>query len=289
MPREVSRSLSEPASGARPRLSEPPRLGRQHAIVHAFRQALRGSPVGAAPPGILIEGPKLLGEALRSRLRIEAVLFTPSGWQQQGPRLGAQLSKHVSIGLVEDAVLRASVDVETPAGVAALARLPQIRLEDFWPETEPSPGLVVVAAGVQDPGNLGTLLRVAEAFGAQGSVSPKGGASPWRPKTIRASAGALFRLPALDGVEPDRWLEFCRSRQARLIASTPRSGRPPEEMDWSGRIALLVGSEGTGLPRALHRAAEPVSLPMRPQAESLNAGVAGAILLYLAGRHRNSL
>lgn len=286
MARELASASSNATSGTRVRRAEPPRLGRQHAIVHAFHQALRGKTEGAAPPRILIESPKLLGEALRSRLRIEAVLFTPVGWKQHGVRLGTQLSKHTSTGLVEEAVLRSAVDVETPAGLAALAQPPQVRLEDFWSDPEPTPSLVVVAAGIQDPGNLGTLLRVAEAFGAQGLVSLKGGVSLWRPKTIRASAGALFRLPALDGVEAERWLEFCRSRGARLIAATPRSGKPPEELDWRGRVSLLIGGEGAGLPRAFQRAAEAVSLPMHAQTESLNASVAGAILLYLAWRHR---
>lgn len=269
---------------------EPPRLGRQHAILQAFRQALRGKSNAEAPAHILLETPKLIGEALRSRQRLEAVLFTAAGWKQFGARLGPQLSKHTQTGMVEESILRACVEIETPAGIAALALPPIMQLDDIWTarsatEAEsPVSELVVTIAGLQDPGNLGTLLRAAEAFGAQALVTIKGSVSCWRPKTIRASAGALFRLPVLDAVDEERWLEHCQRRDARLLAAVPHSGKAPEEINWSGRACLLIGGEGAGLPRALQRAAIPVSLPMRPEAESLNAAVAGAILLYTAWR-----
>ncbi len=265
---------------------EPQRLGRQHALVRAFHQALRGHAGREASVLILLETPKLIGDALRSRMKLETVLFTPAGWRQHGAPLGAQLSKHTTVGLVEESVLRSCVEVETPAGVAALAHPPQARLEEIWASPAAGPALVVAAAGLQDPGNLGTLARAAEAFGAQALVTLQGSVSCWRPKTIRAGAGALFRLPVLDGVEPGLWLDFCRRREAALLAAVPRRGRPPESLPWSGRICLLIGGEGAGLPRALERAATAVSLPMRPQAESLNAAVAGAVLLYLAWRGR---
>ncbi len=258
----------------------------QHPLLREFRQVLRGErkPGAQCPERILLEGPRLITEALRDGLQLEAVLFTPAGLAQQGAGLLPQLSKHVAVAQAPDNLFALASDTETPAGVMALARPPETSVEKFW---APEEGFYLAAAGLQDPGNLGTLARAAEAFGAAGLARIGPGVGLWHPKTLRASAGSLLRLPARDYPAPEAWIEDAQARGLRLVAAVPRTGRPPEAINWHGRVALLIGSETHGLPRPLLRAAaEQVVIPMQPAVESLNAGVAGAILLYAAARAR---
>ncbi len=258
----------------------------QHPLLREFRQVLRGErkPGAQSPERILLEGPRLIAEALRDGRQLEAVLFTPLGLAQQGAGLLPQLSKHVAVAQAPENLFALAADAETPSGVVALARPPETSPEKFW---APAEGLYLVTAGLQDPGNLGTLARAAEAFGAAGLARIGPGVGLWHPKTLRASAGSLLRLPARDYASPEAWMQEAQARGLQCIAAVPRHGRPPEEIRWQGRVALLIGSEAHGLPRPLLRAAaEQVIIPMQPAVESLNAGVAGAILLYAAARAR---
>ena len=151
-------------------------------------------------------------------------------------------------------------------------------------------GPVIVLAGLQDPGNLGTILRSAEAFGSAGVVLGEGTVSPFNSKVIRASAGSIFRLPviltkAAGGLEEIS--AKLRTQSVRLIATSSHKGTPLDQANLRGPVAVFVGSEASGLPRAvLGQADELVAIPHMPQVESLNAGVAGSIVLYEAARQR---
>jgi TrmH family RNA methyltransferase len=144
--------------------------------------------------------------------------------------------------------------------------------------------LVVIAAGLQDPGNLGTLVRSAEAFGATGMILFPGTVSLWNAKTLRASSGSAFRLPVV-GLTADDAFSALREHGVQILAAVARDG--DSEADWGGPSALLIGNEGSGLPEAwIAQADGRVTIPFTGAVESLNAAIAGSVLLYDAMRQR---
>ena len=148
----------------------------------------------------------------------------------------------------------------------------------------------MVLVGLQDPGNLGTILRSAEAFGSAGVVLGEGTVSPFNSKVIRASAGSMFRLPVVLAKAAGGLEEIAgklRTRGVRLIATSSHKGTPLDQAKLTEPSAVFIGSEGAGLPRAvMAQVDEMIAIPHTPQVESLNAGVAGSIVLYEAARQR---
>jgi TrmH family RNA methyltransferase len=146
----------------------------------------------------------------------------------------------------------------------------------------------VAIAGVQDPGNLGTILRSAEAFGAGGVLLGEGTVSPFNSKVIRASAGSVFRLPIAKAKLNDV-LDQLRAKEIRLIATSSHKSKPLPEANLSSHLAIFIGSEGAGLSRELlSRMDEVVEIPHSPNVESLNAGVAASIVLYEVARQKRA-
>ena len=146
--------------------------------------------------------------------------------------------------------------------------------------------LIVVLAGLQDPGNVGTLLRSAEAFGATGALLLPGTASPWNPKALRASAGSAFRVPAIQANDEEALAQLAR-HHVLAIAAIPREGTPLEAAPLARPSALLIGNEGAGLSQRLTTAAQHrITIPMPGNVESLNAAIAGSLLLYEAACQR---
>jgi TrmH family RNA methyltransferase len=197
-----------------------------------------------------------------------------------------------------DRLFEGIADTEHPQGVAALVIPRQTQLEDLFatPRGACSP-LIVVLAGVQDPGNVGTILRTAAAFGATGAVTSatgqSGTASPFSPKALRASAGAALHLPLVAGAALGILLTQFKlnaiSTVATCVHENPSSGgaAAPWEIDWCQPIALLVGNEGAGLPEdVVHSADARIQIPMQRHVESLNAAAAAAVLFYEAFRQR---
>ncbi len=235
---------------------------------------------------VAIEGEHLIEEALRSRIPLRAVFIAddrePPGW------LGGV---GIEIIRVAATILTSIVETRTPQGIAALIAPRVWRAED----TLGPPGcrpLVLVLADLQDPGNVGTLLRSAEAFGATGAILSSATANPWSGKALRASAGSVFRLPTVrvaDASEMRAILGSVRPLAAvgsRSLSATTRP-QPIEEIDLSMPVALMLGNEGTGLGPAWVRAADAcVTIPCTGAVESLNAAVAGAVLLYEAQQQR---
>lgn len=236
-----------------------------------------------------IEGARIVEEAIRSGLRFKSVLFKESA-QNLAERLLPQIGAHVETLLLPDKIFDAAVPSETPQGVAALVRLREFALDDLVERLQVGPVMIVV--GLQDPGNLGTLLRSAEAFGSAGMVLGEGTVSPFNSRVIRASAGSIFRLPfviakAAGGTE--QTVARLRQQSVRLIATSSHKGTPIHQARLIEASAVFIGSEGSGLPRTvLAQVDELVAIPHTPQVESLNAGVAGSILLYEAARQRSS-
>ena len=198
-------------------------------------------------------------------------------------KLLPQLPAHTEALLLPDEVFASAVPSETPQGVAALVRVKSFALDG---RLAPAPALLVAVAGLQDPGNLGTIARSAEAFGATGLLLGERTVSPWNWKAVRASAGSLFRLPALK-VELATALREIKARGVRVLATSSHKGTPISEVDLRGPLAFIVGSEGAGVPKdVLAQADEVVAIPHSANVESLNAGIAASIVLYEAARQR---
>ena len=277
------RQISENAVQHRLRRIE----GRHNALVKrlrfAFSRAERTDEGDCA-----IEGLRILEEAIRSSLRFSAVFFRDSA-NDLAERLLPQIGTHVETLLLPDKLFDSVVPSESPQGVAALVRLKEFSIDDVLERLQLGP--VVVVVGLQDPGNLGTILRSAEAFGSAGVVLGEGTVSVFNSKVIRASAGSVFRLPMVTiksaGGNFNEILSGLRAKNVRLIATSSHKGTPVSEARLAAPLAFFIGSEGSGLPRdVIAKMDEVVVIPHAPQVESLNAGVAASIILYESSRQR---
>jgi RNA methyltransferase, TrmH family len=223
----------------------------------------------------------LLEEALRSDCEVKVVLAAESVRSAaEGHVRGLGRTKVV---VAPDALLRAVSGTESSQGIIALVRPPEWRLEQLF---RGSP-LVLVLDSLQDPGNCGTIVRAAEAFGASGVMFLKGTANPYNPKTLRASAGSVFRVPFLHGVDTALARAALKQNRIELYAGVPaRDGvRSLVQVDLTGRCGLIIGNEGRGVGGDLRSAALDVAIPT-VGVESLNAAIAAGIMLYEARRKR---
>jgi TrmH family RNA methyltransferase len=263
--------------------------GRHNPLVKQLRQAFsRAEPTESGD--CAIEGLRILEEAIRSGLRFSAVFFRESA-QDRAERLLPQIGAQVETLLLPDKLFDSLVPSESPQGVAALVRLKESSLDDILERLHVGP--IVVLAGLQDPGNLGTILRSAEAFGSAGLVLGEGTVSPFNSKVVRASAGSVFRLPVIhghgkgSGGKLAEVSEKLRAEGVRLIATSSHKGTRLDQAALRGPVAIFFGNEGAGLPReVMGRMDEFISIPHTAQVESLNAGVAASIVLYEAARQR---
>lgn len=229
-----------------------------------------------------IEGLHLIEEAIRSGLRFRDVFFSESGLARN-QKLIAQLSAQTELILLPDKIFNGAVSTETPQGVAALVKLKPTDLDAVL--KAPS-ALILAAAGVQDPGNFGTMIRSGEAFGATAVVAAEQTVSALNPKVIRASAGSLFRLPVLKA-SASEFVAACRSHGVRVVATSSHKGTPLDRVHLTGAVAIFIGSEGAGVPKdILGKVDETIAIPHSQRVESLNAGIAASILLYEAARQR---
>jgi TrmH family RNA methyltransferase len=263
-----------------PAESSPRRVeSRQNARVKELRAGLSRS-MKTVHNRIAVEGLHLVQEAVKSGLNLDTVFLQEGheGLLQQFPSGNAEV-----LILTEDVFLSATM-TEHPQGVAALVEAPQFTVQTMFP-TAPGPvPLLVIAGGLQDPGNLGTLVRSAEAFGATGMILLPGTVSLWNAKTLRASSGSAFRLPML-ALTAEAAFATLRDHGVRIFAAVARDG--DSEADLRGPSALLVGNEGSGLPEAwIAQADARVTIPFTGAVESLNAAIAGSVLLYDAMRQR---
>ncbi len=260
-----------------------PVTSRQNALVKDLRGAF--ARCALTPGGCLaIESPRMIEEALRSGLKIEAVFFAESA-TATSTRLLPQFGKQVQLLMLPDDVFAGAVNTETPQGVAALVRLTATSMEDMFSAEQP---LILVAAGIQDPGNLGTLLRSAEAFGAHGVIVGDASVSHFNPKVVRAAAGSLFRLPIVR-ISLANAVAALRGRGLRLLATSSHSGDPLPLADLKQGVAVLIGNEGAGLSREVMCSMDGTFvIPHSARVESLNAGMAASIVLYEAARQRQS-
>ncbi len=232
---------------------------------------------------MLLEGEHLVAEAIAGGLLLHDVLATP---EYLATPAGQALARRVSFPLTEVAAeaMRSLADTDSPPGVLATAELPRLKVEEL-PMIEG--GVYVYGDGLQDPGNLGALARVAEASGAAALALAPGGAHPNHPRALRASAGSLLRLPTATQVVPEALARHLRPIEPRWICLVAAGGESLYEADLTGPLVVAIGAEGPGVSSpVLERADRRITIPVRPPVESLNATVAAALTLFEAARQR---
>ncbi|HEY0784554.1 MAG TPA: RNA methyltransferase [Acidobacteriaceae bacterium] len=252
-----------------------------------------------------LEGQHLVEEALRSGIDVQT-LFLRTGAEALLKGFQAEaLARVPEILSIPEEVLRGAVTTDAPQAIAALAVPPAFTLQSlFRKQTRPSAAagaastgaqqeapLLLVLAGVQDPGNVGTIVRSAEAFGANGVMALPGTASVWNPKSLRASMGSAFRLPVVTLTVGDA-LAAMRLHGVQGIAAVAPTlhASPAEQLDLATGIAFWIGNEGAGLAAELiERIGAAASIPCCASVESLNAAVAASVLLYEAARQRRAV
>ncbi len=225
------------------------------------------------------EGFHLLEEALRSDLEIPAILATEASISAAAGL--AKNTEKTRFLTTSEALFRDFSSTENSQGVITLIRPPAWNEDDVFTAT----ALVLVLDGIQDPGNAGTLIRSAEAFGASGVLLLKGCVNPWNPKALRASAGSLFRLPVLDLLTASDAIAAFTRRALPLWTTLVDEGVPLTEATLAAPCGIAVGSESHGISAELRQFSKALTIPTRA-VESLNAATAGAIVLYEAARQR---
>ena len=254
---------------------------RQHAIVHAFKEAARGE-----GDQVLLDGWHLLHEAAGADLDVRNVAIAGEPPTARDAALVAQLARRGDVFTVTRAVMDAMSPVRTPTGVVALATPRECRLSQLLAHERP---LVIVAVDIQDPGNVGAIVRSVEAGGGTGVVFAGASAHPWGWKALRAAMGSTFRLPVLRAADLSALLSSMREAGLAIVATVPRDGLSMHTVDLNRAAAILVGAEGAGLDAALVAAAdEQLTIPMQPYVDSLNVAVAAALLVYEARRQREA-
>ena len=225
----------------------------------------------------------LLEEALRSDCEVKVVLAAAS--VEAAAEAHVRRLSGVKVVVLPDELFAAMSGTEAAQGVMALVQPPEWKLPHLFRGCP----LVVVLDGLQDPGNAGAIMRAAEAFGATGAVFVKGTVSPFNPKTIRASAGSLFRVPFLYGVDAALARAVIEQNRVKAFAAVPAhpgaEARSLAEVDLSGPVGFIIGNEARGVGAELREAAKDITIPT-VAVESLNASVAAGILLYEARRQR---
>ncbi len=251
-------------------------LGKHNSKLIELRKAIEHGTLTSE--GMLpIEGPKLVHEAERSGIHIHSLFI----------RKDAALDPPVSaanIYEVEPAVFKSIQSTETSQGVVAEVRMPSFTLPDLLGTSNP---LLVVMARLQDPGNVGTIFRVAECFDSTGCIGLKGTASVFNSKTVRASAGSLFRLPYVWDLDGQAVFRALQDAGIPVIGTSPTAGKRIDDWDWSKPAAVVIGNEGSGLSdEELHSCDTVLRIPHNAKVESLNSATAAAVVLYEAFRQR---
>ncbi len=254
-----------------------------NALVKIFRRALAD---GVTRQGwVAVEGPHPVEEALGASENavVQSVLVARTGTGKFRALL-ERLPKGAEVAQVSDRLFERVAQTDAPQGIAALVELRHPDLDQIL--TRPNP-LLLVACGLQDPANLGTLVRSAQALGGTAVLTLQETVSPFNPKALRASAGAIFHLPVFSDLEAGALFPRLRAAGVRILAADRRSPAPLAEADLRGPVAILIGREATGLaPEIAREASQLVAIPIRPQTDSVSAGTAGSLFLYEAARQR---
>jgi len=243
---------------------------------------------GKAGDSIYVEGLRLCEEALRSGLRIEAVIYSEqlAKKDRAAKVIGELESVADKVAAVSEKLLDSISYTKTPQGIVVIADRPAHGSQEFAAKQGNNP-LLVILHRINNPVNVGAILRTAEAAGATGAITTEGTADPFSPKALRGGMGAAFRLPIWTGASYTQSIEWCRDNKAQTICADVQATKNYTEVDWRGPTAIVMGAESDGLaPEEIALTDEAIRIPMKGSTESLNVAVAAGILLYEAGRHR---
>lgn len=221
---------------------------------------------------LLAEGPKLVEEGLAAGWKLCQLVVCRE-------MLTAHASRLLDAGLplmeVSPQLMNSVAETDSPQGILGVFVFPSLELEHVTGD------LVLVVDGLQDPGNMGSLLRTAAAVNTAAVIALRGSVDITSPKVVRASMGGVFRVPWVQGLEPTAVVEWAKSANTRLVQLVPTGGTAFHQFDYNCRLGVVVGNEGSGVSRPLAMACSgDISIPMPGDTESLNAGVAAALVLY---------
>lgn len=238
---------------------------------------------------LFLEGGRLVRDALHSHVTLLTCFHPPAPSPSIAGLLPELASKGARLLAVTPRVLDALGDTLHSQGLIVIGQRPAADAAAFWPKLPPAP-LLVALDRVQDPGNLGTILRSAEAAGADGLITLAGSADVFSPKTLRASMGSALRLPVLPNLSPDELLASARRLGLRLLAASGSAIRNHRDLDWRGPVLLILGNEGSGVSPTLHAVCEEsVRIPIKAPVESLNVAAAATVLLFEAAHQRGAV
>ena len=254
---------------------------RHNPIVQRYREVGRGRDHSA----VLLDGTHLILEALTMSVALEHVLVSTTALDRNDvATLVKRLEEAgVEVATASTAVMAAASPVRSPSGLVALATRPAVRGDRLYGPR----ALVVIACDIQDPGNVGAIVRVAEAGGATAFVAAGASADPFGWKALRGSMGSALRFPIARAADSVQAVAEARAQHCRVVATVPRDGTPIFDADLRAPLAILIGGEGAGLSELLlDLADERITVPMQPPVESLNAAVTAALVVYEARRHK---
>ncbi|MEY2447826.1 MAG: methyltransferase, TrmH family [Acidimicrobiaceae bacterium] len=230
----------------------------------------------------IIDGPALVAEAIRMQVPIEAI-YVEAGTNEQ--IVDDATAGGIRVHVVQPGAVHQFTDVMTPQGVVALAPTPVLSVDDALDRASGMP--VVVLCEVSDPGNAGTVVRMAEASGVGAVLFCDGSVDPFAPKCVRASAGSIFHVPVVSGGKPVQVLEAIGGRGVQRLGTDAHRGKPYDETDLTGPFALVLGNEAHGLPPDITEQLDGwVHVPMAGDVESLNVAMAGSVICFEAARQR---
>lgn len=233
----------------------------------------------------LVEGVRLLEEAVKEGISIEEVLYTARIEEStRGCQLLASLQKgRTTLSQVPEKTMESISETESPQGILAVARQLLWTFKDITEQKRP----VIIACGLQDPGNLGTVIRSADAGGCGGVIATQNTVDTYNSKVIRATMGSIFRMPVLKLDDPEEAISSLKKEGYQIVATTAHSRTSYLDVDYMKPTAFLIGQEGSGLSEELLKSADAkVFIPMKDGVESLNAAVSASILIYEAFRQR---
>ncbi len=256
---------------------------RQNAVVKQYREAARGDATGT----MLLDGPHLIGEALDAGIRLHHLMVGADMLEhtEVARLLEHTGAEHTAVASASSSVMDAVSPVQTTSGIVALAARPALDVSPY----AATDALVTIVCDMQNPGNVGAIIRVAEAAGSTAVIVAGQSADPFGWKALRGSMGSALRMPISIAADARDAVEAAHAHGASVVATVPRDGVTPDAANFRGRVAVLIGGEGLGLtPDLLREADQRVSIPMQAPVESLNAAVAAAVLLYEARRQRTT-
>jgi TrmH family RNA methyltransferase len=263
-------------------------LGPRHAKVRELRALARDPRARADAASTIVEGPRVIAAALDRDARLTAAYLGYGARSAFGPLVGRLEAAGIPVADLKEGVLEKIGTTRTPQPVLAVAAWPVAGVADLVRLTTSRPdGLFVVTVDVADPGNLGTIVRSAEAAGADGLVVAGGGVDVRNPKVVRASAGAVFGLPVVEMADATAAVATLREYGVACFGAVATGGDAPDQLTLGGPVAFVVGNEARGLNAPLLAALDgTVTIPMAGSAESLNVAMATTVLCFEAARQR---